>query len=86
MSSTPQMMNGGRQEGSHWRGTVRRWELYPARGGECCLLLLTSLAIILKYFFFCKDGVNRSTEKLGAVKENPTGISRVGTHSFCCEI
>lgn len=66
---------------------MRRWELYPARGGECCLLLLTSLAITLKYFiFFPKDRVCQPTEKLGAVKENPTGISRVGRHSFCCEI
>lgn len=47
--STPRMTSGGRQGGSLWRETVRRWELYPARGGKCCLLLWTFLAMMLKY-------------------------------------
>lgn len=49
-SSTPRMMNGGRRGGSLWREIARRWELYPARGGECCLLLPTSLAMMILHF------------------------------------
>lgn len=34
------------------------------------------------FHFLSKDGVQQSIEKLGVVKKNPTGISRVGIHSF----
>lgn len=65
-SSTPRTMNGGRQGGSLWRETVRRWELYPARGGECCLLLPTSLAMILKYsILFQRLGASIHWKKWG---------------------
>lgn len=71
-SSTPRMMNGGRRGGSLWRETVRRWELYPARGGECCHFLPISLAMMLKYsILFQRRGVSIYWKKWGNQRKIP---------------